>query len=419
MKYRPGCKFSIFAFMHILQLFVQFFILKLCSCAEVSTTQHPSNAFEKVPLHVLHIIGSYVNNPYISLGSLNRHFHSAFASFPLKLAIKERFKFLRIDTDTFDDNDEELKLLLDFSKFINSKHIYQALRYQFYNGNHFRALLLNFMKYFYRRDSNAPEEYKQEDLRVLTRKNRMEIIFQFGYVNFQFYIASILFNRESIRCLQKYLLTNPTHLNQVIDYLNKPILSLIFPFQHFSDWNEIALKWNLPDRFLVGNENHVVSAIQPHTFWDDHNVPRSLYADLYERVNVIINNHMPEDEKESYLILNLIRFGPDVPDFYESRIKNSDMRIYFGLLIEAASIANKKALLKELYSDHRYYFHDDYSFKYVEYGFKENDCNPIEKHKMIFDVHEFVKPEYLDQFYLDSNFIKVLSLYCRVLPSSG
>ena len=74
----------------------------------------------------------------------------------------------------------------------------------------------------------------------------------------------------------------------------------------------------------------------------------------------------------------------------------------------------QKALLKELYSDYKYYFHDDYSFKHVDSGFKENDGTPIEKHKMIFDVHEFIKPEYLDEFYRDSNFIKILSLYCRV-----
>ena len=41
------------------------------------------------------------------------------------------------------------------------------------------------------------------------------------------------------------------------------------------------------------------------------------------------------------------------------------------------------------YSDHRYYFHDDYSFKHVDSRFlKKNDGTPIEKHKLIFDVHE-------------------------------
>ena len=122
------------------------------------------------------------------------------------------------------------------------------------------------MKYFYRGDSNAPKKYKQEDRRVLTRKNCMEAIFQFGYVNFQLYITSILFNRDSIRSLQKYLLTDPEHLNKVIDYLNRPVSSMIFPFQLFSDWNEIALKWNLPDRFFVRSENHVVSAIKSFVF---------------------------------------------------------------------------------------------------------------------------------------------------------
>ena len=85
------------------------------------------------------IICSYLDNPFSTLGNLNRHFKELFSTeLSAKSIFKERFDIPELVTDEIGNNEPELKFIISsFQSSKNPGHLYGALRNEFSIWNQF------------------------------------------------------------------------------------------------------------------------------------------------------------------------------------------------------------------------------------------------------------------------------------------
>ena len=387
--------------------------LSLFACSDVPNTPNPSN-LANIPSDLLRIVASYLDNPFLNLGSLNHHFENVFSKdLPVKSFIKERFDVPELITAYVDDNEKELKYILSFSRFKSSDHINQVLRHNFFNGNKFDALIPHLMKYFRRM---YPEKSDEEEINALIEYKKYSYFFQSDPLLFNDNAARILDYVKGTQDLREYILSNPDHFEYMRQYFK--IIANTNDRYLIIRWIKTALATNMPDTFIFGlidNEIIITSLDKMPSLWKELHVPRIFYPGLYQKLNIMINDLSDENDVDFYSVLNLIRFGPEVHDIYESQIKPksfSNRRLL--LLCHCASLANKMDVFSKLIYDIKPYIikkprEIDQRFYY------DYDNTLFEMHKFIIDVHECADQSFRQSIYSGTRFFNILSSYCQVV----
>ena len=419
--------------MNVLLIVVSLALLKLFSCAEVSKTIKTAmltGSLESVPPDALHIIGSFLDTPFSTLGALNHSIRKKFSTFPIKSVINERLGFLKINLDEFNEDDKELRRLFVLSRFTRPNYIFDALRYEFFEGNKFQSLLPYLKNFLEQRcPSNIPkliDDYTNLLKSRLIERMNLNYFFDSERPIFNEYASNFIKYHENIQRLQEYLLLNSDNLVSVQKYFEG--------VKFFSDdgkniitWNSMVLTSNLPDEFLVMNPkvweifsqkiNQLKEVLKSRALWLEYQVPIDLYDTVFDRINEIIRKCFTEAEGKHYYLLNLVRFGRPVPNLYDSEFKDKYFDDQFiDLITRCASLGNKMDLFDKLVNHPNSFLLQNCCAIYKNFAASPNSSN--QKYKLLFDVHDLIASKYpgkLYNFYEKSAFYKILSQFGRVV----
>ena len=407
--------------MGFVKFFASLLILKLFSCAEVSPEKDekdvkPLSLDDMCPLILKHI-GSYVDNPYASMAFLNRYFYSVFSiDYPVKRFFNERFNMPEFVTEDVDDNEGELKLLLDHSRFIrynNPRHVYLAFRDELINGTKLNRLIPHFMNFSCRINRNVKTSYSTYEVLALVKRKGFDLLFKDNARLFHRNSSFVLFEYECIQSFQEYILNNPTHLGHVPRYFRNYLQDVYY----IRPWIVNALISNLPDKFIFVLPEYMVLFFNSNLFWSETYFPKEMFPILFSRINNILDRITPNYKRSTsdriYYLLNRIRFGTEDSGFYEKE----NLAYAFDpkkveLMCRCASLSDKKELFSKLIG------HFDLNTKLYKLNQNafESKYLPITMHKLLFDVHEM--PSILvdrASFYAGTNFLEIVSKYCRIV----
>ena len=400
--------------------------LKLCSCAEVQLKATKTLGLNNIGIDLIYEVSTYLDNPFSSLGSLNRYFKLVFSkNYSVKRIFNERFKIPGFETEDVDENEKELKRLLNYSKFSNPEHIYRAFRNEFlYSGVKFNALLPNLMKFFHRYNGNSVK-LNFFDFNTLMEYKKIDYLFRYETPRIYSFISSILLDDQSIKEVQNYINANPQHIGNVLKVL-KSMIDLNDIEYHIRrrgllmKWIRIALVSNMPEMFYSELPDILVAVLSSKSFWIEALVPMDRYPVLFDKLNTLIDSHLTGQAKVFASLLNRIRFGPNILSLHECRIESEISNFStadVNLMCHCASLANKKWLFAELIKDKRCTLLKNPCDipRYLTSSYKVPNV-PIEMQKLLFDIHDFLTSENdFDQFYDKTDFNQVLSKYCRII----
>ena len=350
-------------------LFFHLVSLSLCSCAEVSLQV---KGLVAVPPIILHMIGSYLENPIAIFGSLNRHFYS---TYPIKLFLKDHMDIPELLTTDVKENEPELKHLLPFIRFFkNPYHLYQALRNEFLTTDNFNTLLPHLMNYFYRFKGNDAFQYDYiEKSNLIQRKNMDQILECDDSIlkHFLLYISDegILNNKSRIQ-------SNPELMQEILNQRNS-----IFPLH-----KEFPV-----GIFLGANIEYFISLSPSYIFLTGSLVPKDKYTEMFNAINLAINEASFRIDYELYYLLNLIRYGPKDPNIY-NLIRKCKSRQFEGfemvLICWSASLADKMDLFVQLLPEtSRTIIRCTHTLN-SQYHSGDKKY-PISFFKFLFDLHEY------------------------------
>ena len=404
--------------MGTLILLVSLIILKLYSCAEVSTKSNSKIAAlslgDMCP-ELLNKIGSYLDNPYASMAFVNRYIYSVFSvDYPVKRAFNERFNI----PDFVDaDNDKELRRLMNYSKFTHPAHITAAFTHEFrYGDDKINALLPCLFNFLYR-DSWTPRKFSQ--IPDIIKHKRFKVLFRPDKPDInQIHAYHFKDNYESIIYLQKYLLNNREHFSKVENYLVEISYGVFGEEANYLiDWIRAALAYDMPDMFLNRFSHRLLGFLDSPVIWTRTFVPKENYPALFDRLIVLINQKFTGSDLEYYMLLNSIRFGPevlDIPDIYETKIRSAPFNSrQLNLLCHCASLTNRKSLFINLLNDQRTNLLAN--LRIIDEKTCDMPIMPIEMCKLTFDIHEYLSLGKRQQFYEQSfDVLKIFMRYCRV-----
>lgn len=398
--------------------FSVFFILKLISCAEVSSDCPKLNnvkilaCLNTMPPEVIHNIGFYLDNPYSNLPLVSHHFLKIFSTFPLKPLIKERFNIPEFYSDDIDNTEKELKYLLIFIKFTNQDHICQAIKNEVFNGNRFSVLVPNLIKFIHRIEGTNPTDLNIYDYCSLLRHGHFRYFFD-GDSSLFLKNAERIFGEYSITtALHEYVSLNPECFEQVRKHLVEVVGLDTEEFYHVVRWIHADFASRAPDTFIFEYTDIILNILENTScLWVRLYVPISLYDELFHKINGVIANCSDARKKEYYRLLNLIRFGSiDERTAYKEQIEPKSFKEKELLLLcRCASLSGKQSLFEELLPKCMPFIENN---PYVlDYIMLDYDYFPLEMHKFIFDVYNASNPSFRQLIHSDSNFFDILYHY--------
>ena len=388
---------------------VPYCLLSLYSCAEVSNARPEDSIFNRIPPDVLNIISSYLKNPFMTLGSLNRY---CYYNFPIKSFLMDNFNVIpEFLTPDVRENEPELKLLLPFLRYANKPEtfLYEALKNEFFNENKFNVLLPHLMKYFSR--FNSTLTFSEVETFAFSKRTNFDRILEC-----EPNIDNILqhMSYESVVCIQRYIQSNPLpFLKYKQTFELKPDLQ-----EFITQWNKAAFALNLPDEYYFGSPcNFFKSLSKSEIFLIEILVPSHKYREVFDRINCLIDNSIdPEYNAVSvYRLLNSIRFGPDDPDIYEQRIKSGlFLKDETALICFCASLGNKIDLFKKLLSQTQSIFIYQPSELSLMSRIYFIDL-PLALFKIVSDLHEHSDESFKEFIYNNTPFIQLVSKYYQIV----
>lgn len=401
--------------------------LKLFSCAEVPLAKKEEKPikFDELCPELIYIISTYVDNPFVSLRSLNRYFNDIFSKrYSVKSFFKERFDIPELVTDDVDENDIGLKILLDYSRFINSERSFSLLLHQFnHNGRKMNSLLPNLMKYLKRIVGNDETSIYYDNIRKLTEHGQFDYLFKYETPLFYDFAIRDSIVQKHIQAIIDYISVNSQHIEEFqIRFLT---MLRVHDFEENLINERIVKKWikfvlvsNIHVVFLFQFPEIVSTFLEDDSFWIDASAPIERYPKLFVNLHTLIEQLLDGDSKVLAKLRNLIRFGPDCPELYETQIEfripefsSSDI----NLMCHCASLARKKDLFTKLIKDHRCSFLNDFR-KVRQNLYKTEIIGPIERNKLLFDCHELLINENdRENFYSSTNFVELLKKHCLIV----
>ena len=386
-------------------------ILSLFSCSEMDSAALAT--ISEMPEFDLSVMSSYLEEEEPD-SRLNETAATTKIAPSVKSVFKKRFNIPELVTADIDENEKELAFILEsFSKFAASPdNVYQALRSEFLFGNNFNTLLPHLMRYFDRRD---PKRHKGLEIKVLLRADHFDYIFNYAPELLEDITNLIFYNYKLVLGLQKHILANPEKL----ELIEKQITSKSFLL---GKWNKVALISNMPSLIFTIIHQFPVSVFEIPSIFTGIHIAKEHHSEVFEKIKFLIDgftfhniDNINEKQKYFYHLMNLIRFGPEDPQVFETQILPNISTIPMTRLLElcrCASLASKMDLF----------------FQLLPHVMSIIECSPnnlnalysngvqedrLELHKFIFDVHancELLRPA----IYEKSNFIGVLSKFYRV-----
>ena len=354
-------------------------------CASIdskNTSENGSGLFNKVPDPVILEIAKYLNNPFPNIGSLDHYTRNLFATIPVKPIFKNLFPDIpELISDDVEDFEPELRIILPLAKFPYSDHIYEALKYEIINGNTFNVLLPNLMKYF---DRVGTIESNRYVVGVLMDRKRFDVMFQNDAFIFNKYADIILksdspYQIQRFKGLFEYIMVNPQHFV----HIKKAQGSYNAPSCFYDSWNKLVLISNAPVEFFINYHRFNACTFDIElNVWYGLVIPEKFFTKIFEKINNDLIGS--KSRSEYYRILNRIRFGPDDPNLFENELQNNSQLLdkYNYQFIKCASLANKMDLFYKLLSNLSSKHRKDFCRYFVA-----SSDDPIELHKVIFDIH--------------------------------
>ena len=437
--------------MRILLQLVAFAILRLFSCAEVVQKTNNAKTLTNIALDEMWVITSFLDNPFSTLGALNRHFNTLFhTELSAKSVFKKRFNIPELVTDDVDENDQDLKrIILAFSKCTNPDQVLQGIRNEFLHYGKFKALAPNLIKYFKRFDFDSIND-------VLLERTKFDLVLECGLKMYELNIDAPFF--KSIRNLQGYIVSNPQHLESIINYTfrSRDIRIII------TNWVTTALIANMPDMIFYAFNQYYSDLLELSTpvrqgftsVWTGYYIPPSNYPTMYNRINFLIDNvdfvcndsndsssddeiDSSDDDKSNndgksysvgnleletptdrmrYLcrLLNLIRYGPDDSNIYEEKIQIKNLTgAETALMCHCASLANKMDLFMKLLPKTMYAITAENHC--INFEVDNLNGDPIEIQKFLFDLLKYPDPPSRNALLNRKDISRYLSRYYRVV----
>ena len=419
--------------------------LNLFSCAEVAQAEIPLT-LNDVSLDAMRIICSYLDNPFSTLGNLNRHFKELFSTeLSAKVIFKERFDIPELVTDEIGNNEPELKFIISsFSKFKNPGHLYGALRNEFLFGTNFNVLIPNLLKYFDRyNDPNRNFDYEVEKLAL---RKKFDVLFELDQETFEDIHESIFLDFfEKSPNLQEYLVANPHHLERINTlniFLNNDGVSVIV------NWIKVALVTGVHDsifKFFPQCPASVFKLQSSFSVWTNFYISEDRYPEISERINFLIDNlaSIEVDEfdndndddsdndgsgtinsvarlarfKDLCRLYTLIRFGPENENIFEEQIAHKKFKKYeIAYMCHCACLANKKDLFLKLLPVTLPFISTPYYIDSLRLNVAFNiQSDPIQMHKFIFEIYKYSNPEARRIICIKSNLLVVISNNYRII----
>ena len=403
--------------MRILLFLTALSFLKLISCAEETKGEVPGKTINDLSSAIVYEIAKFLDDPFSTLGETNEYFKGILSiEFNVKRFFNERFHIPELVTADVDDNEEELKYLLKYSKFAKfSDHVYQAFRHEFLYGDEIDTLIPNFLNYFDRydpkRSTDEGKGSKDEEIDALIRRKKFDFFFKGETPRFTEHVEKLFSNLETIKSVQEYFLSNDSLIEHVFDYFDSLVQANELFLNYIRNWIKVALYNNMPDMFFKRYPTFLIEVIKAPGFWTNMIIPESRYHDLFDRINSILyEQEFTEDDRKFYLLLNAIRFGPVVSFFYETYLKSirfSKDRV--NLMCHCASLSNKFDIFSSLFDGNQSML---LQYNFLTYRDFENDNTvPIEMHKYAFDAYRLMPDELRQSFYTESHFIEIVSKY--------
>ena len=408
--------------MRILLFLTALSFLKLYSCAEETKGEVREKTINDLSSAIVYEIAKFLDDPFSTLGETNEYFKGILSiEFNVKRFFNERFHIPELVTADVDDNDEELKYLLKYSKFAKfADHVYQAFRHEFLYGDKINTLIPNLINYFDRYDPTRSTDegkiLKEEEIDVLIRRKKFDFFFKGEIPLFKNYAENIFEDYESITGLQEYICLNLEYLEHVHSYLQ----GLIDSDNNDDDdensiekWIKVALISNMPETFYIRYQISLIKVLTSTSLWTKTFIPESRYLVLFDRINTLIDLLFVGIERDYHLILNAIRFGPNDPDFYETRIRPNRFVVdqFIHVLCHCASLSNKFNLFEKFTRD---YGTSSLSKKYLKQCNNDIQNLPIQIHKLYFDLYVVLSEDERHSLGNNSDFFEILSKYYLV-----
>ena len=387
-------------------------IPSLFSCAEMpSSSVMP---LPDIPANAMSFVSSYLEEDPCPL---DRRFNEAATTeLSVKSVFKERFDIPELVTDDVDENEKELKFILEtFSKFTaNPDHVYQALRSEFLHGNNFNVLLPNLMRYF---DRYQPNRDKMYDIDVLIKNHKFDYILREAPKSLSQMENMVFQDDKLIRGFQEFIVANPQHLHLIRDRFNRPATSMS-KYKNISQWFKVALISNMPKLIFEVLSQYTVNVFEGPCIFTGIFIPKEHHPEIFEKINFLIDNSIYEEIRERYRLYNRVRYGPEDPNLFTEIFRSS-----YSLteqqefeLCYCASMANKMDLFYRLLLHVMPYImkHPDMLKKlsnYSNYVFKEES---IEMYKFIFDIHANSVDSLRQEIYQRTEFLNIVAKYYRI-----
>ena len=406
--------------MRILLFLTALSFLKLYSCAEETKGEVPEKTINDLSSAIVYEIAKFLEDPFSTLGETNRYFKDILSiEFKVKRFFNERFHIPELIASDVDDNEEELKYLLKYSKFAKfADHVYQAFRHEFLYGDEIDTLIPNFINYFDRydptRSTDEGKDLKDEEIDALIRRKKFDFFFKGETPRFTEHVNKLFSDLETIKSLQEYFLSKDSLIVLVFDYFDSLAKANEYFLNYIRNWIQVALYNSMPDMLFKRYPTFLIEVIKAPGFWTNMIIPESRYRDLFDRINIILyEQKFSEDDRKFYLLLNAIRFGPVVSFFYEIHLKSIRFpKDRINLMCHCASLSNKFDIFTNLFDGNQKMLLQYYFLKHQD--FDNGKMHPIEMHKYVFDAYRLIPDELRQSFYTQSHFIEIVSNYYLV-----
>lgn len=169
----------------------------------------------------------------------------------------------------------------------------------------------------------------------------------------------------------------------------------------------------MPETFYIRYQISLIKVLTSKSLWTKTFIPESRYLVLFDRINTLIDLLFVGIDRDYYLILNAIRFGPNDPDFYETRIRSNRLVVdqFIHVLCHCASLSNKFNLFEKFIRD---YGTSSLSKKYLKQCNNDIQNLPIQMHKLYFDLYVVLPEDERHSLGNNSVFFEILSKYYLV-----
>lgn len=337
----------------------------------------------------------------------------------IKSIFAERFPNIsELYSDDVASNEGELEIILSYPFVSDPVVLYNTLKEDFLVRKLFKTITPQLVSYFDRYNNEisitGPELSKiqaSSDMHKIAmesiRRHNFEFLFNSGVVKLSDYADLIFFESlETLKQFQLFIYFNQNYMKNVREFFETTTDD-----NYILIWIKYGLLSNMPDLFFLDYALQLKNVIKSKGFWTECSIPREIYSDLFDRINLIIEKLFRDGpEKDYYFLVNMVRFGVESFEIYHSQItskKYSESKL--ALLCHCASLANKMDLFQILFDNCKGVLVD----KIIKLLLSENSLElrriKTEEFKILFHAYLFLSSTEREVFNRLPRFYKIVS----------